>query len=319
MADKFHDDGLDVSVVVVSYNVRELVCRCLDSIDAATYGLTVEQVVVDNASTDGSVELIETRHPDVRLIASDRNLGFGAANNLGFRQVRGRFVLLLNPDAELRPGALETLVAFLDRHPDVGVVGPRLRFPDGSVQPSRRRFPTLATLLIESAAPSRWWDGWPALRRFYVADRPDDQTQDVDWLVGAALLIRREALEGIGGFDERFFMYSEELDLARRIRERGWRLVYHPAAEVVHHEGKSSEQNLARRAMLFNESKARYAAKWAGADVGRALRLYLLLNTLYDLAAESAKLILGYKPALRRARVAALLRVVRFQARRLGG
>jgi GT2 family glycosyltransferase len=147
----------------------------------------------------------------------------------------------------------------------------------------------------------------------------DGHAQDVDWLVGAALLARREILEAVGGFDERFFMYSEELDLCRRIRLRGWRIVFCPDAEVLHHEGQSSEQNLARRAIAFNESRARYAEKYAGPDVGRALRLYLLANTLYDLTADTLKLALGHKPALRRGRIRALAEVARFQASHLGG
>lgn len=304
---------MDVSVVVVSYNVRRHVLDALRSVPPGG-DLQIETIVVDNASSDGSVATIREEFPETIVVEAGENRGFGAANNLGLRRARGRYVLFLNPDAELRPGALERLVAYLDARPDVGIVGPRLRHPDGTVQPSRRRFPSIRTLLVESTVPGRWWSGWPALRRYYLDDVPDDDAQDVDWLVGAALLVRRDAIEALGGFDERFFLYSEELDLARRFRLRGWRVVYDPEAEVIHHEGKSSEQNLAGRAIAFNESKARYAEKYAGRDVGRSLRLYLLANTVYDLALEAAKLLLVHKPRLRRARVRALARIVRYQA-----
>lgn len=304
---------VDVTVILVSYNVRRHVLAALRSV-SGTSALRVETIVVDNASSDGTVAAVREEFPGTVVVEAGANRGFGAGNNLGLRRAGGRYVLFLNPDAELRPGALEHLVAYLDAHPDVGIVGPRLRYPDGQVQPSRRRFPPIRTLLIESAIPGHWWFGWPSLRRYYLDDVADDHAQDVDWLVGAALLVRRDAIDALGGFDERFFLYSEELDLGRRFRSRGWRIVFDPDAEVIHHEGKSSEQNLARRAIAFNESKARYAEKYAGADVGRALRLYLLANTVYDLALETSKLLLGHKPELRRARVRALAQVVRFQA-----
>lgn len=304
----------DTSIIIVSYNVRALLDRCLRSL--AGEGQT-DVIVVDNASSDGTPAYLRQNFPDVRLIANQTNAGFGVANNQGLALARGEWVLFLNPDAELRPGALAALRRILETQPGVGVVGPRLRYADGQIQSSRRRFPTPLMALAESTVLGRWWPTNPAARRYHCLDVSDGQAQDVDWLNGACLLTRRSVLEQIGGFDPRFFMYSEELDWCRRVRDGGWRIVYSPSAEVIHREGKSSEQNLARRARNFHESKARYFEKYYGRGVGRALRIYLLANTLYDLGAEALKFTLGHKVAIRRQRVRAHWAVACDQLRRL--
>jgi GT2 family glycosyltransferase len=312
-------DSPDATAIVVSYNVKDLVLRCLASIRAAGAGERVEAILVDNASTDGTIEAVRAEFPAVVRVVNTVNRGFGAANNQGIARARGCYLLLINPDAELLPGALSRLVTYADAHPDAGIVGPRLRLSTGEVQPSRRRFPTPLTALVESTVVQRWWPGCPILADYVVADRSPDVAQDVDWLVGACLLVRRAVVEEVGGFDERFFMYSEEIDLCRRARAAGWRVVYLPGAEVLHREGKSSEQNLASRSIRFNESKARYFEKYYGATTGRALRLYLLANTAYDLLVEATKLALGHRPELRRVRVGNLARVARYQVAHLMG
>jgi N-acetylglucosaminyl-diphospho-decaprenol L-rhamnosyltransferase len=227
--------------------------------------------------------------------------------------------MFLNPDAELDSGALAELTTSLWSESDVGVVGPHLVFPDGTTQPSRRRFPNIPLALVESTSLQQLWPRFPGLDHYYVRDRSDAVRQDVDWLVGACLLARRAVLEDVGGFDERFFMYSEELDWCRRVRAAGWRVLYCPTARVIHREGQSSEQNLARRARTFQESKARYFEKYYGHAVGRALRLYLLGLTIIDLLLEGAKLAAGHRPELRRQRVVALGSLAREQWRRLPG
>ncbi|MGH2461922.1 MAG: glycosyltransferase family 2 protein [Chloroflexota bacterium] len=309
----------DASIIIVSYNTRDLLHRCLGSLERAAPGRHLETIVVDNGSLDGTVDLVRRDFPGVRLIANDGNLGFTAANNQALAISSGRFVLFLNPDAELMPDALAVMLAYLEANPRVGVVGPRLSFPDGRIQPSRRRFPTPVTALVESTLVQRWWPRSPILQRFYLRDRSPGEVQEVDWLTGACLLARREAIEAVDGFDERFFMYSEELDLCREIRNHGWSISFLPTARVIHHEGRSSGQNLARRAQTFNESKCRYFEKHYGPGVGRALRLYLLVNTTADLIEESLKLALRHRPELRRERVGNLRRVVWFQWRRLRG
>ncbi|HHY57485.1 MAG TPA: glycosyltransferase family 2 protein, partial [Chloroflexi bacterium] len=210
--------------------------------------------------------------------------------------------------------SLSTLVAAIAADPTIGVIGPQLRYADGSLQPSARRFPTPLTGFFESTWLGRAWPSNPWARRLLMADLPADQRSDVDWLVGAALLCRRAALDAVatpdGPFDEGFFMYSEELDLCRRIKQAGWRIVYEPAARVIHHEGKSSEQVSTQRHIRFNTSKVRYWRKWFGPRWGEALRRYLLLEYRVQIGVEQIKLWLGHKPALRQERIAAYRQVI---------
>jgi GT2 family glycosyltransferase len=200
-------------------------------------------------------------------------------------------------------GALRTLIDFLDAHPSIAVAGPRLRFPDGLVQPSRRRFPTVATLFLESTQLQRFSPDNAVLRRYYMADRSDDETQEVDWLVGACLCMRASAVAEVGLFDERFFMYSEELDLCRRFRLAGWSVAYVPDAEVTHIEGASARLDLTARDRLFQASKLQFAAKWHGAGVAGALRVYLIAEYVARACEETVKLALGSRTAERRERL----------------
>jgi N-acetylglucosaminyl-diphospho-decaprenol L-rhamnosyltransferase len=300
---------VDLSVVIVSWNVRDLLRQCLNTV-VKPGPLSLEVIVVDNASADGSVDMLRAEFPAVQLVANPDNVGFPAANNQGIAAAQGRYVLLLNSDAEVVGDGLATMVAFADAHPDVGVVGPQLLNPDGSVQSSRRRLPTLATAFFESTwlqpyAPRR------LLERYYVLDQPDGATLDVDWVKGAALMARREAIEQVGLLDEGFFMYSEELDWCHRFREAGWRVVYLPTAQIVHHEGKSSEQVLPARHVHFQTSKVRYFRKYHGRVVAGALRLFLLANYAWQLGVEGAKWLVGHRRSLRARRVATYWQVLR--------
>ena len=303
----------DLSVIVVSWNVRDLLRRCLSSVPGAGSSpcdLGAEVVVVDNASTDGSVRMVEQEFPSVRIVANSTNRGFPAANNQGMALANGRYILLLNPDTEVLDNALETMVDFADAHSDVGVVGPRLLNTDGSVQSSRRRFPTLATAIFESTwlqpcAPRR------LLEHYHVLDRPDDDTIDVDWVTGAAVMVRRETIDRVGALDEGYFMYSEELDWCRRIRDAGWRVVHLPTAQVIHHVGKSSEQVVVARHVHFQTSKVRYFRKYHSAAAAETLRLFLLGNYVWQLGLEGAKWLVGHRRPLRAERVAAYTEVLR--------
>lgn len=300
---------VDLSIVIVNWNVRELLRRCLASIFAADLP-SLEVIVVDNASSDGSVEMIRAGFPQVVLIANPKNIGFPAGNNQGFAASRGRFVMTLNPDTEIVGDALARMVAYLEAHREVGALGPQLLDPAGTLQSSRRRFPTLATALFEST----WLQGLAprrVLRRYYVEDVPADAAQEVDWLTGACILVRREVLQSAGGFDEGFFMYSEELDWCRRIRLAGWTIVYLPEARVIHHVGKSSDQAVAARHIHFNTSKVRYFRKHHGRAAAFALRLFLLALYLWQIALESAKALLGHKRAMRRQRIGVYWQVLR--------
>jgi N-acetylglucosaminyl-diphospho-decaprenol L-rhamnosyltransferase len=293
----------ELSISVVSYRTPALLERCLRALCAERSDVPMQVTVVDNASGDGSAELVAARFPWVRLMRNDRNIGFGAAHNQALRLAAGTYYLVLNSDTQPRPGALRSLVDFMDGHPSVAVAGPKLRYYDGSVQPSRRRFPTVATLFLESTQLQRFWPDNGALRRYYVAERSDDEFQEVDWLTGACLCLRARAVAEVGLFDERFFMYSEELDLCRRFRAAGWQVAYVPTAEVAHLEGGSSRLDLAARDRSFQSSKLQYAAKWHGARVAAALRAYLVVEYVARAGEESLKLALGSRVPERRARL----------------
>ena len=322
---------LDLSIVIVSWNVRTLLERCLSSLPHSHLtpspspqvergaGVRCEIIVVDNASTDGSPDMVRQAFPDVRLIASDSNLGFARANNVGGAHSSGRYILLLNPDTEMIGDALQIMVSYMDSHADVGALGPRLHFPDGCIQPSRRRFPTLLTAFLESTVLQQWFPRNRVLHRYYVQDRSDEEEQDVDWVIGACLLIRRQAWEQVGPLDESFFMYSEELDWCHRAKTAGWRVVYIPWATVVHYEGQSSIQVVPARHIYFQSSKVLYFRKHHGTLPGEALRLFLLATYVYLLCLESLKWLVGHKRPLRRERIVAYLRVLRSGLRMGGG
>ena len=326
--------GVDLSIVIVSWNVWELLAACLRSIEHASrpvvtgdgrlraFGLsgdrehTLEVIVCDNASHDATADQLPMHFPWVRLLRSERNLGFTGGNNRGYAASRGRFVYFLNPDTELVGDGLWTLFAAVARDPAVAAAGPELRYADGARQSSRRRFPTPLTGFFESTWLGRAWPGNPWARRLHLAGWPEQFSHDVDWVMGAALLARRASLEQVrmpayaGPFDEGFFMYSEELDLCRRLKDAGWRVIFVPDARVVHHEGRSSEQVVASRHIHFNTSKVYYYGKTFGHRWAEALRSYLLLEFGWQLWQERVKWLLGHKRELRKARIEAYKQVL---------
>jgi N-acetylglucosaminyl-diphospho-decaprenol L-rhamnosyltransferase len=293
----------ELSVSIVSYRTPVLLNRCLEAIAAERREVRLEVTVVDNGSSDESAEMVEACFPWATVLKNPRNVGFAAAHNQSLKEANAPYWLVLNSDAAPAPGALRTLIDFMRANPGVAVAGPKLRHPSGAVQPSRRRFPTLATLFLESTQLQRFWPNNTVLRRYYVEDRSDDEPQEVDWLVGACLCVRASAAQQIGLFDERFFMYSEELDWCRRFRAAGWRVAYLPSAEVVHLEGGSSRLDLAARDRLFQTSKLAYAAKWHGRAAALALRGYLILEYAARAIEEAVKLTLGSRVDERRARL----------------
>lgn len=231
-----------ISIVIVSYNTRDLLRACLHSLPAAAQALGYEVFVVDNASTDGTVEMLRREFPSVYLIANSTNVGFAAANNQGLEQARGKSLLLLNPDTEMQPGSLRTLQEWLDSHPEVGVVGPRLLNRDGSLQRSAFHFPVPRVLLLEQLSAAVLLRKVPGLARSYLGVWGHDRPRRVEWLVGACLLLRREALATTGLLDPDFFMYGEEIDLQKRMSDRGWQTWLVPGARVIHYGGASSAQ-----------------------------------------------------------------------------
>ena len=232
----------DISVVIVSLNTRDVLRDCLRAVYREAGSLQVQVIVVDNASTDGSPAMIEREFPDVVMLLSQVNLGFGRANNLGFKSALGRYVVLLNSDAFLTEESLKRSVAHMDANPSVGVGGGRLIGPDGSWQPSARMFPTVFNhLFVLSGLASRF----PQSRLFGHFDRTwanEGEAAAVDWVPGAYSILRAEALAAAGAFDPRFFLYYEEVDLCKRIKQKGYSVWYWPDIVVVHIGGESSRQ-----------------------------------------------------------------------------
>lgn len=305
---------MDLSIIVVNWNVKELLDACLQSLLKVTHStskLAIEIIVVDSASSDGSPQMVRDNFPQVRLIASQENLGYAKGNNVGAEAAQGRYLFLLNPDTVVQPDALGRMVDYMDAHPEVGVLGPQLLWPDGSIQSSRRCFPTLGSLFWESTVLGQWFPENQYIRRYHLADQPAIQPQKVDWVVGAAILIRREAWQQVGPIDPDFFMYFEETDWCRRSTEAGWETHYLPTAQITHFEGKSSEQVMAARTLRFQRSKLRYTRKYFDPGWASLLRLFLWLTFAFQWTEESLKWLLGHRRALRRERMTAFAQVLR--------
>ncbi len=315
-----YGDGnlVDLSIIIVSWNVRELLDKCLASLQqtrrAIRPGLceefSLEIIVVDSASEDGSVELVRERHSTVVLLPQQENVGFTRGNNIGLARARGAFLLLLNPDTEVSPDALAIMLDYMNRRPRVGILGPHTLNSDGSHQSTRRRFPTLLTGIFEST----WLSAWaPASveQNYRMLDTGNDEIVEADWVQGSALMLRREVYEDIGGLDEGFAMYSEELDYCRRAKSAAWQVAYHGGAHITHHGGKSSEQAGALKQIHFQSSKLRYFRKHHGYGRYLILRAILLLQFSWQLCLESAKGALGHKRDLRAQRVRTYWQVLR--------
>ena len=240
-----------VAIAIVNYNTREHLRACLASVASEQ---CEEVVVVDNASSDGSAEMVQSNYPWVRLVTNQVNCGYGAAANQAIASCSSRYVLLLNSDTLLRPGTLQVLGNYLDQHPQAAIVGPRLANPDGTLQASCFPFPTpLHTLLRESrlATVMRYL---PRLRHAYLPVWSHCYARVVPWVLGAALAIRREAFEAVGGFDNSFFMYFEEVDLCYRLQAAGWQVHFAPVTNVTHAGGASTQQYRPTMALQLYES-----------------------------------------------------------------
>lgn len=291
----------DLSVCILSWNTRALLRRCIASLldpeDAEVQAaltraglwaiapiaagaretgrpgtgdrspaapgnpIDIEILVVDNASSDGSAELVAEAFPQVRLYRSPTNLGFPGGNNAGYRISRGRYFLLLNSDTVVPPGALEELVRFADENPRAGIVGPRVLNPDGSLQMSCRRFPTLGAGLFRNTPLGKLFPNNRFTRDYLMTDWDHGTPRAVDWVSGCCLLARREMVEEVGLLDEAFFMYCEDVDWAYRAGQKGWQVLYNPRATIIHEIGRSTDQAVTRMIVQFHKSMYRFFCK----------------------------------------------------------
>jgi len=271
---------VDLSIIIVSWNVQEYLCRCLNSLIAdIDHNLKYEIIVVDNNSTDDTVAMLARDFPEVKLIRNEDNLGFARANNQGIEISQGKFVMLLNPDTEVRKGCTSTLLSFLQGHDRAGVVGPKLLNPDGTLQAAGVNFPSLASSLL----------GYFRLKRevtgayFVHADQPIL----VNALVGACLLVRREVIDQVGGLDEDYFMYVEEADWCYRIQNQGWQIYYVPEAQVYNRKGSSARHVPLETYVQLRESCILFLLKYRGRMQAILLGLGYTINAfLKSLLAE---------------------------------
>jgi len=266
---------VDAAAVVVTYEALPWIERCLASVDG------VPTVVVDNGSRDGTVAFVRERFPEVRVVESE-NRGLAAGWNLGISETESRYVLLLNADAWLVGDALSRLVAFADSRPEAAIVGPRLLNPDGTLQRSVRGFPTLWRLATEYFFLRKLAPGWHALNAFYAGGFEHDEVREAEFVVGACMLARREAIEEVGLLDEDFFLFSEETDWCFRFRKAGWQVVFFPGAECVHvggaaHGGRLYRENLRGHLLFFWKHRSPKQAERARRLLLSALRLRSVL------------------------------------------
>jgi GT2 family glycosyltransferase len=277
-----------ITIVIVNWNGGKFLYRLFRSLESAVQNSII---VIDNASSDSSMEIL-ARYPNVQTIRNNQNVGFGAAANQGIALSKTPFVLLLNVDTELLPGAIETLAEFLIENPKAAVVAPQLVFPGGKFQPSVRSFPTISGLFLylsylDRVIPSS----------YRLGSELHHITREVDQPMGAALMMRRDALNEVGGFDQRFFLYMEDVDLCERIKKKGWKIFYLPTAKMIHFAGGSSEQNWEKSQFYFIQSLIRYFQKRPGSSmmiVKFSLCIAFLIRALVSVFSGEAERSLFY-------------------------
>lgn len=252
----------ELSVIVVSYRTPELLRTCLSRLTATGARRSMEILVVDNDSGDASPEVARS-FPGVRLLEPGRNLGFAGGVNRGLEAASGTYLVILNPDVEVHPDALDRLAGFLDEHPETGIVAPKLLNTDGSLQYSCRRSYTLTTILLRRTFLGRWFPNAPALRRHLMLEFDHQTSRPVDWVAGAAMMVRRKALEDVGPMEENYFLYFEDVDWCARMQARGWLVQYVPDAVMTHHWQRES-LGLTRAARRHIRSGLRFYDRWGG-------------------------------------------------------
>lgn len=265
------NEGIELTITIVNTDNRDLLRRCLDTIAVSAAGIATEVIVVDNASRDGSADMVRTAYPHVRLICNEGRCGYGASHNRGIREARGRFVLVLNEDMEMIGDAVRSMVEVARGEPNLGVLGCRILNPDGSLQHSCFREPTLPGEIFEAIVP--YTVAWPRARlRSKMYEWAHDVQRDVDVVVGCCMLLPREVIDRVGPFDPAFFIYSEEHDLCRRVRDEGLRVVFTPAAAMVHFGGQTTRRTSLRMALIQLDSRIRYFRKHRGAPAAVVFR-----------------------------------------------
>jgi GT2 family glycosyltransferase len=273
----------DVSIIIVNWNTRDLLAKCLRSVESTVQKVSYEIYVVDNASTDGSPGMVRTDFPDVKLIANSENVGFARANNQAVQICEGRYVLLLNSDAFVKENTLDYMVDFMDAHPEAGMAGCKLLYEDGRLQPSCTSFPTLATEFFMALRLDKIFPHSPLFARYLMTYWTFDSLRDVDVIMGAFMLVRDDAIKKIGMLDEHYFMYSEEADWCYQFKKAGWKIYFVPDVETTHIWWGSGRKVRVKMHVNMYASKVYFFRKNYGAVSAVILKFLIGLNCLVRL------------------------------------
>lgn len=268
---------IELSIIIVTWNCKDFVANCLTSIRSHVRERS-EIIVVDNASTDGTVEMLTARFPEVRVLKAGANLGFARANNIGLRVSRGRYVALMNPDVTLFDGSLQRALAVLSAHSEIGILGPRMLAADGTVRRSGMRFPNLWNCLCDALLLHRVFGRWASFGGQLMADCSWDRSREVDVLNGWFWVVKREAVDQVGLLDEQFFMYGEDLDWCRRFRDAGWAVRFEPSCSAIHYGGASSGNSPLRFFLEMQRANLQYWRKHHGRSARLLHRLVLAIH-----------------------------------------
>jgi len=269
---------IDLSIVIVSWNTKEYLLPCFTSIFEKGQRMASEVILVDNGSQDGGRIEVKRAFPSVHIIENEKNLGFAKAVNQGLQKASGRYVLLLNPDTQMKDGAIERLVSFMDAHSDVGVAGAQLLNADGSKQNSIANFPSLATELFNKSLLR-----WLFPKKFPGKERDYPEPVEVDSVIGACMVVRRKAMEQVGLLDEDYFLFLEETDWCYRMKRAGWKIYHVPQAEVYHFQGKSAETAKKRAKVEFYRSRYHFFRKNRGSLQWCVLLSGLMIRLIFEL------------------------------------
>lgn len=254
---------MDLSIIIVSWNVKDLLRKCLESIYRETKNLKFEVFVVDNHSKDNTAEMVKQEFPKVNLIANQENVGFASACNQAIQEAKGDFVLLLNPDTEIIENALEKMVSFMKNHPKAGIAGCQVLNPDKTIQLSVRNFPTFSAMSLLMLKLHHLFQNLTALRKYLAKDFDSTKTQEVDQVMGAFFLIKYEVLKKIGLLDKNFYIWFEEVDYCKRVKNQGWKIYYTPEAKIIHYFAQSFQQIAGfNKQLIFNRSLLYYFRKY---------------------------------------------------------
>lgn len=276
-----------LSIIIINWNTKELLKNCLKSACENTHGIDYEIFVVDNASSDGSAEMVEKEFPQVKLIKNKENVGFAKANNQAIQKSNGNYILLLNPDTIVLPGALAQMVEFMNENSRVGALGPKLLNSDESLQPSCRSFPSLSTALFEETLLNRVFPKNRIIGKYKMGYWEHNDIREVDQPMGSALMVRREVIDQVGLLDEQFYMYYEEVDWCYRIKKQGWKIYFLPQAQIIHHGGASSGKVGSKSLIETYRSMYRFFKKHRGAFSVVLLKIIVEIGFIMKIAVLS--------------------------------